>query len=87
MDEFFSRLMKVQTSTPPPQPMSIESMASNIAHVVETTPPLGDSSPSLPIFKLSVSPQFQIASDQPCQTDHPFPLKPHQHIHQIEHSP
>jgi hypothetical protein len=56
MDEFFTRLMKVQSSTPPPQPMSLESMANNIAHVVDTIPPLGDTSPSLPMFRLSVYP-------------------------------
>jgi hypothetical protein len=61
MDEFFTRLMKVQTSTPPPQPLSLESMASNIAHDVEISPPLGDNSPSIPMFKLSASPQSQIA--------------------------
>jgi ribosomal protein S13 len=35
MNEFFARLMKVQTSTPPSQPMLVESLTSNMAHVVD----------------------------------------------------
>jgi hypothetical protein len=42
MDEFFTKLMKVQTSTPPPQPLTLESMASNIAHATDMTPQIGD---------------------------------------------
>jgi hypothetical protein len=61
MDEFFTKLMKVQTSTPPSQPLSLESMASNIAHAADTTPQLGDTSPAIQMFKLSASPQSQIA--------------------------
>jgi hypothetical protein len=35
MDGFFATLMKVQISTPPSQSAQIESMASNVAHVIE----------------------------------------------------
>jgi hypothetical protein len=59
LDEFFARLMKVQTSTPPPQPLSVESMASNIAQHAEQTPIFGDNSMAMPMFKLSASPQSQ----------------------------
>jgi hypothetical protein len=38
MDEFFTRLMKVQTSTPSPQPATIESFASNVGHANEFIP-------------------------------------------------
>jgi hypothetical protein len=41
LDEFFARLMKVQTSTPPPQPLAIGFMASNVAQV-EQSSTLGD---------------------------------------------
>jgi hypothetical protein len=60
MDDFLSRLWKVKTSTPPPQPMPVESMASNIAHA-DQTPPLGDNSLSMPMFKLSISPASHYA--------------------------
>jgi hypothetical protein len=56
MDDFFARLVKVQTSTPPPQPSLVESMASKITHVVDYTPTLGESSVTMPMFKLSASP-------------------------------
>jgi hypothetical protein len=65
MDELFARLMKVQTSTPPPQPFSVESMASNMAHAIDQTTTLGDTSVSMPMFKLSASPQSQIALPRP----------------------
>jgi hypothetical protein len=58
---FFARLMKVQTNTPPPQPITVESMASNVAHVCEQTPTMSDYSATILMFKLCVSPQSQIA--------------------------
>jgi hypothetical protein len=60
MDEFLVRLMKVQTSTPPPQPLAIEFMTSNVTHADTHTHTLGDHSASIPMFKLSVSPQSQM---------------------------
>jgi hypothetical protein len=61
MDKFFVMLMKVHISTPPPQPAPLESMASNVAHVIDQTPQLGENSVSMPMFKLSVSPQSHVA--------------------------
>jgi hypothetical protein len=60
LDEFFARLMRVQTSTPSPQPLAIEFMASNVAQV-EQSPTLGDHSVTIPMFKLSVSQQAHLA--------------------------
>jgi hypothetical protein len=60
MDKIFTRLMKVQTNTPPPQPHSVESMASNVAHTFDQTPTLGEASVTMPMFKLSTSPLSQL---------------------------
>jgi hypothetical protein len=60
MDKIFTRLMKVHASTPPPQPHSVESMASNVAHAFDQTPTLGEASVTMPMFKLSTSPLSQL---------------------------
>jgi hypothetical protein len=82
MDDFFASLMKVQTSTPPPQHHSVESMASNVTHAIDQTPTLGDVSITMLMFRLSTSPTSQLnlpkqttttSYKNPTQPKPPFP--------------
>jgi hypothetical protein len=88
MDEFFSQLMKVQTSTPPPQPHSVESLASNVAHAFDQTPTLGEASIPMPMFKLSASPPSQLnLPKQPSTTSYRNQTQPKPPFHHKPHLP
>jgi hypothetical protein len=66
LDDFVTKFMSFQSSTPPPpQVVQVESIASNMAQVLNQPPCFGElspantvfsGSPAMPIFNLSVSP-------------------------------
>jgi hypothetical protein len=66
LDDFLTKFMRLQTSTPPPQFVPVESATSNMAQVINQGPCLGEncpaltifpSSPAMPTFNLLISPQ------------------------------
>jgi uncharacterized coiled-coil protein SlyX len=74
LDDFLVMFRTMQASNTPPQANPVESVASNMAQVLQQSPGLGENSlalpayssnPAPPAFNLSVSPQSHMALPKP----------------------